>query len=385
MDDGVRQLALLTAGKAIVNTSHRWIPFFLPTLAVAFSSKTSTLTVVLGIGEMAGLTTLLVGRQLDSGRERAIMAGALLAVGSASALALVGSFAVFVVAYLVMLVGVGLYTTSGHAYLSRRVAYGRRARSIGVFETSWAAALLVGAPMVALAIEVFGWRGPFVILAVAATAMAVVIALAPDRTRVLDDSGHLSSFRITGEAWRLIGASAAIATAGLTTVVIVGTWLDEVLGVSTGGVGLVAMSFGLAELSASGSSAAIADRLGPITATTTALLGVLVGLGVMALAGSSLVVGALGLLVFFCGFEFSIVTSFTIVSESLPSTRGRALAVNNAIGTLCRGTGIAVSGSLYAAFGIRGPISVSAACVVLALALLAGRRETVRAPESAAA
>lgn len=378
MDDQVRQLALLTGGKAVVNTSHRWIPFFLPTLAGALTTGTSTLTIVLGVGEMAGLSTLVVGRQLDLGRERVIMTGALLAVGSASALALVGSLPVFVCAYVVMLIGVGLYTTSGHAYLSRRVAYGRRARSIGVFETSWAFALLVGAPVVAVTIELFGWRGPFALLAIVAVVMAAVVGLSPDRTRLLDDNGPAATLRITGEAWRLIAASAAIATSGLTTVVIIGTWLDEALGVSTGGVGLVAMGFGLAELTASGGSAAIADRLGPVTATTIALVGVLVGLGIMAIAGSSLAVGVIGLVVFFCGFEFSIVTSFTIVSESLPTARGRTLAVNNGVGTLCRGTGIAVSGSLYAAFGIRGPVTVSAVGVVLALGLLAGRRDSTR-------
>lgn len=377
MDDGVRQLALLTAGKAVVNTSHRWIPFFLPTLAAAFSSGTSTLTLVLGVGEMAGLTTLLVGRHLDAGHERRIMIGALGAVGAASALALVGSLAVFVVAYITMLVGVGLYTTSGHAYLSRRVLYGRRARSIGVFETSWAFALLLGAPGVALAIEVFGWRGPFAILAAVAVIMAVFIRVQPDRGRLLDDSASTPGrVRLTADAWRRIAASAAIATAGLTTVVIIGTWLDEKLGVSTGGIGLVAMAFGLAELAASGSSAAIADRLGPVTATRIALAAMLLGMTVMVVADTSLLVGVLGLIIFFCGFEFSIVTSFTIVSESLPTARGRVLAMNNGVGTLCRGTGIAASGVLYSAFGIRGPVTVSAICALTALGLLSLRRDS---------
>jgi len=44
------------------------------------------------------------------------------------------------------------------------------------------------------------------------------------------------------------------------------------------------------------------------------------------------------------------------------------------VGTLCRGSGIAVSGALYSAYGIRGPVTVSGVCVLIALGLLSSRR-----------
>ncbi len=352
------------------------MPFFLPTLATAFATTTARLTTVLGIGEMAGLSTLLLGRHLDGGRERKIMAAALGLVAASAFMALTGNFWLFALSYVVLIVGVAAFTVGGHTFLSRRVPFARRARAIGIFETSWAFALLVGAPIVALLINAFGWRAPFVVLGILLAVMAVVVGRDIDDSVPTDDAtAPVIRQPLTLDAWILVGASAAIAMTGLTTIVIAGTWLDDALGVSTGGIGLVAMAFGAAEFIASSSSAAVADRAGPIHATRLALGIAIVGLVVMTQAGSSLAVGALGLLLFFLGFEFAIVTSFSIVSEALPHARGRVLAANSAVGTAARGIGIVLSGILYEQFGINGPVAISVTAAVVGLVLLTiGRR-----------
>ena len=365
------QLGALTAAKTVTNFSVRWVPFFLPTLAVAFSATTGQMTAVLGVAEMAGLSTLLIAGQLDRGRERVAVIVALLLVTIGSVLALVGTFVTFTIAFLLIVLGATLCTIGGHTFLSRRVRYERRARAIGTFEMSWALALLIGAPAAAALIDGVGWRGPFAIVAAFATVMAIVTWLVPDRSDVLADARLPDPARtVSVEAWLAIAASSATALAGLTTVAIAGTWLDDALGVSTGGVGAVAMAFGLAELVASGTSAAAADRIGPTQATRVALVIAIAGLIVMTRADTSLSIGAIGLLLFFLGFEFSIVTSFSIVSESMPTARGRALATNTAVATVLRGTGVAVSGVLYERFGVSGPATVSIGAAAVAIAAL---------------
>jgi len=81
-------------------------------------------------------------------------------------------------------------------------------------------------------------------------------------------------------------------------------------------------------------------------------------------------IGAIGLFLFFLGFEFAIVTSFSIVSEAMPAARGRALATNNAVSTVARGCGIVASGVLYEQFGINGPAAISITTAVIGLMLL---------------
>ncbi|MGH1491842.1 MAG: MFS transporter [Acidimicrobiales bacterium] len=373
-------LARLTSGKAVANTAIRWLPFFLPTLALAFNSSTSTLAAILGAAEACGIATLVAGRWLDAGKERAVMIGALFTVAASSMVALYGSVWTFLVAAMMIGLSSGFVTVSGHAWISARVQFHRRARFIGVFETSWASALLIGAPIMALLISAFGWRGPFVAIGVAALVVAALVWSIDDgEPRQLAAETDGPKLKITMDAWLVIGASAAISLAGLATIVVAGTWLDEVLGVSTGGIGLVAMSFGAAELFASMSSSAFADRLGKLRTMRVAVGTVLVGLLVISLAGTSRLVGGVGLLVFFVAFEYAIVTSFSLVSEAMPEARGRTLGISGAVGTVSRGLGVVAAGFLYDAYSIDGPAALSAvaACVTLVLLATANRRSSL--------
>lgn len=372
-------LAKLTAAKAVANTALRWIPPFLPTLERAFGVSTTQLTTVLGFGEAAGLSTVMAGRHLDRGRERLVMIGGLSAISMSSLIALGGSIWTFAVAFVMLILGVSNFTVGGHAWISQRIDYRWRARSIGLFETSWALALLVGGPIVAILINVFGWRGPFVFLAIACALAAIGVAVslpqAPPRTGIDTDTSTAPRQRLTLKAWVVIIGSATLAPAGLSMFVISGTWLDDDFGVSTGGLGIIVMGFGAIELVASGSTAAFADRIGKMRSTLGGTSVVLVGLVVMLTADGRLWVGVAGLLVVLLGFEFGFVTSLSLVSEAMPDARGTTLAIGNAIGTLTRGTGTIASGLLYGAYGIAGSAALSAtAAAVSASCLVLSRR-----------
>ncbi len=192
-------LARLTASKAVANSAFRWVAFFLPTLSAAFGASTAQLTAVLGVGEMSGLSSLALGRGLDRGWERVVLLSALALTAAGSLLALAGDLPSFAAGYFLIMLGVSSVTVGGHTYLSRRVRYRRRARVIGMFETSWAMGLLIGAPAAALLIGLFGWRGPFVLFASAAMVMFIVLFTAVDHSVILDDdqNGPPSPRRLT--------------------------------------------------------------------------------------------------------------------------------------------------------------------------------------------
>jgi predicted MFS family arabinose efflux permease len=90
----------------------------------------------------------------------------------------------------------------------------------------------------------------------------------------------------------------------------------------------------------------------------------------MCAAQSSSLLGGVGLVFFFSGFEYAIVTSFSVVSEAMPGARGRVLSVNMATGTVARGVGSVSSGFLYEGFGIGGPAALSAIGALAAFVLL---------------
>lgn len=366
------RLVRLTAAKAVANTALRWVPPFLPTLERAFGASTGQMTTILGVGEMAGLSTIGVGRFLDRGRERLVMTLALVTISVSSLVALVGTTFTFAVAFLLVVLGVANLTVAGHSTISRFVPYAGRGRAIGLYETSWAIALLVGAPLIAVLIEVFGWRGPYVVLAAACAAMAAWIWTAGSRNAPTAPVVASASSVTTGiwalplRAWAVIVGSALLAMSGLSVFAISGKWLDTAFGVSTGGLGVVAMGFGAFELLASTGSAGFADRIGKFRSTLLGISLLLAGQAVMVIADDRLWVGVVGILAFLCGFEFAFVTSLSLVTEAVPESRGTTIALANGVGTVARGSGTIASGFLFTRWEIEGTLTMSATAAVIA-------------------
>ena len=153
---------------------------------------------------------------------------------------------------------------------------------------------------------------------------------------------------------------------GLSVFAISGKWLDTAFGVSTGGLGLVAMGFGAFELLASTGSAGFADRLGKLRSTLLGIVLLLAGQVIMAAANDTLWVGVIGILAFLCGFEFAFVTSLSLVTEAMPQSRGTTIALANGVGTVARGSGTIASGFLFTRWEIEGTLAMSAGAAVAA-------------------
>ena len=363
-------LLRLTLIKAIASMGVRWVPAFLPTLERAFGATTGQLTAVIGIGEISGVTTVAVGPHLDRGRERLVLTSSLAAISVSSFVALAGSLTMFAIAFVAALVGSSNLSVAGQAWISQRVDYEHRGRSIGTFEVGWALALLVGGPIAAVLINLFGWRGPFVFVGVTAALGALLVALTiptePIDLALGQDTPALKT-RVHRRARFVIGGHAFLSTAGLSAFVVTGTWLEESFGVSTGGIGTITLGLGMVELAASSGSAAFADRLGKHRSTLVAEVVLMTGLIVMVLADDRLAIGVIGLLLLLLGFEYAIVTSSSLVSEAMPEAKGRILGVNQAVGTVVRGLGVVVSGLLFDRYGIKGTVVLAGSCAVVSL------------------
>lgn len=364
------ELAVLTGAKVVSNTALRWVGPFLPTLERAFSTTTGTLTGIMGVSELAGLSTLMTGPLLDRGNERRVFVLGMLAVSASSLIALGGSVVTFAIAFVLLVLGVGNLTVAGHAWIGHRVAFSARGRAIGVFETSWAIALLVGAPILAVLIEWFGWRGPFVALAIASFAAAVAVhaLVGPGESHAKPETTS-DDRKLPRSAWFPMLASAATAAAGLGVFVISGKWLDDVHGVSTGGLGVIAAGLGAVELASSSGVATFGDRIGSRRSVQIGLVVLGAGLAIMVVSGETRWLAILGLLVFLTGFEYGFVSSLTLVTEAAPLARGRAIGISNACGTVARATAVVASGQLYESFGVNGSITLGAIAAATAMAL----------------
>lgn len=364
------QLGVLTAGKVVANTAMRWVGPFLPTLERAFGVSTSTLTSVMGVAELGGLTTVVTGHALDRGHRRRTFLAGLALVGVASLIALIGSIVSFAVAFALVVIGVGNLTVAGHAWISDRFPYETRGQALGVFETAWALSLLLGATSIAALIKGFGWRGPFVAIAIATAVVFVAVLAVVRPDRVADRTDAQAAGPIPSSAWRTLTGSALIAASGISVFVVSGAWLEDRHDVSTAGLGLVATGFGAMELVASTSAAVFSDRVGLRRSVLIGLAGLVLGLAIAAGAGPSRLLAITGLIVFLTGFEYAFVASLSLVTEAAPLARGRAIGAGNALGTVARSAAVLGSGLLYDGVGIGGSLVLSVGAAGVAALLI---------------
>lgn len=345
----------------------------------------ATMSRMAGLGELAGLSSLAVGRDLDRGRERRWLVGGLLVVVVGCALSPVGANpAMFGLGFALTSAGVAAFTTSGQTWIGERVSFERRARSIGIYETAWAVALLVVAPVAAVLVGWVAWWTPFVVLAAANLMVAMVLARAFPADRP-HRAATRTPLRLPANGWAVLVTSWAIALASMCIFVSYGAWLEDDFGFPVGAIGVVSVLGALVELAGSSLTALRSDRWGKHRAVRVGLVIMLVALVLLPLTGGRTVIGVLVLVAFLGSFEFAFVSNIALVTEVAVSSRGAVVGLNNAVGTAARAAGVALGGAAYATWGMAGVVSVSgtAAVVALAAATLAARDRQAPAQPSA--
>ena len=366
-----RSLGVLTGAKAVSNVALRWIGPFLPTLERAFGSSTSTMTSIMGAGELLGLNTAVTGRYIDRGHERRMVLVGLWVVMASSLIGLIGSITTFAVSFGLIIVGVGNLTVAAHSWISHRVPFEVRGRAIGILETSWAVALLIGAPAMAALIWAFGWRGAYSGLAIGAAVSAIVVhRLVPRDVDRVDAQTDWSPVRLPGSAYVPMVTAASIAAGGIGLFVISGSWLTDTFGASTSALGFVAAGLGAAELVSTTTVASISDRLGTRRSVFYGLVVFGFGISIMAVSGESFGRAVAGLMLAMGGFEYAYVSSLTLVSEAAPAARGKAIGVSNAFGTISRSAAVVATGLLYDEFGFAASLLLAMTTILVAVVTL---------------
>ena len=371
-----RALGPLIAGRFSSNLAVRFVYPFLPTIARGLGVSLEAAGVAISIRELTGLAGPVVGRATDRGQERGIMVVGLGLLAVATAVGgLSTELGLFTVAMALVALGQMAYMISSAAWLADRVIYDRRGMVFGLTELSWAAAFLVGVPLLGLLIDRFGWRSAFFAVAGLSTVLTVLIGrtLPPDEPVEPGD-------RSPGRRHR--GAYAVYATVGLISVavqlviVVYGAWFEDAFGFSVAAVGLATVVIGGSEFLGSGATAVFTDRWGKRTS-------ILVGLGVMVPAaallgtvGGRVVLGLVLLALVLVGFEFAFVSSLPLVAELDTGARGASLGMGAAVATVARAVGSLLGTATYTRSGI-GLTGVLTAAIglVAALVLILGTSE----------
>lgn len=202
---------------------------------------------------------------------------------------------------------------------------------------------MIGVPLMGALLASHGWRAPFIGLAAAAV-------ICSGLTLFLNETPHALAKGSSGQfapgfkaivrnrsALAFVAAWFLIFFAFENIQISYGSWLETHYGLSTTARGSISTLFGVFELMASGGSSLLLDRIGKKRGVVGGLISRHAGL--RDLVHARLDGAALGLgrdLHCLLGFEFSVVSGISVMSEQVPTARGTMLALAVSVGAVGR-------------------------------------------------
>jgi predicted MFS family arabinose efflux permease len=308
------------------------------------------------------------------GRRFSMLLGMGIFLGAVVASGLAPSHTTLLAARVVNGLGAAIVGPAVFAYAADLSSPEQRGRAMATVLVAFPISTILGLPLGGLIAATFGWRAVFAFIAVIAVgALLLVWRLPADAPRAAASATYLAGLRA-------LARSRATLTAVLVTLVwftgsfglfvYLGTYFTESFGFTTLQVGLTLTIIGFVAVVATRVAGRLIDRFG-------AKRVVLIGLSCFAVAAFFLPIARaflpwallnMGLWVF--GVWMGLPGQQAIVSETLPTWRGTALAANTSALYLGGTIGPAITGTILAAggFELAGPWSAAVGLVALALA-----------------
>lgn len=369
-----------TFSRLLLNTARRLAYPFAPVLSRGLGVSLSAVTSLIAINQITAVLGALVGPWIDRlGYRRMMVAGMVMLSAGMLAAAWFPVYGVVLIALLLAGVGKSIFDPAVQAWAGARVPYHRRGLVVGILEVAWSASTLVGIPLVAVLIDRYGWRSPFLVIGglslVAAATLMVVIPpdAAPHRPGEARRAAYVGAYAdVIGDpsAVGMLGYAFMVSMANDNLFVVYGAWLEQRFGLSIVALGLGTSLIGMAELAGEGVTAAVADRCGLKRALVVGLGLTTLGYWLLPLMDRSPAAALAGLALLFFVFEFSMVTSLSLCTEVLPGARATMMAAFLATAGLGRVAGALVGGAVWAAGGISATCWLSGGLTLGSLACL---------------
>lgn len=269
-----------------------------------------------------------------------------------------------------------VYDPTMQSYLGDVVPYEKRGMAIAVTEFSWAGALLVGAPLVGLAIERQGWHAPFFWLAVFGFGAALVLwrllpAAHVHATRAANLRSVLRVMRSHPVIWAVALYVLLAMIAQELLLIVYGDWMEQSYGLALTNLGLASAVIGGSEVLGELTAGWSVDRFGKRRVVITLGLALSLVYFLLPYASVSLALALLMLFLFFYLFEASFVGSMPLLTEVVPTARSVALSVAVAAAGLGRMIGALLGPEVWQRFGLSGNTTVGAILTLLAILVLA--------------
>lgn len=365
----VRQnLTLVTVARLVTNSAFRYVIPFLGVLADGLAVRVSSLGIALTVATLTGLLGTPVGRLIDRGSHRRLMVLGLLGMATGTTIAAVAPNIWW---FGTGLVAIGLaklvFDVAMTGWVAEYVPADIRGRVFGLIEVSWAAGLFIGVTLLALITAVSSWRWAYATM----TAVLVVVAITV-LTRLPDERSSTHTDRVvTGRprgtiSWRTVQFLIAMGFLLFSIQVLIsvlGPWLQDDHGFTSGSLAAVTFSLGIFELVSSFGAIRLTDRWGGWRSVMRGGSLMIPAALLFALANQHLWLGLLAFAVITLGFEYCIISSFSVGTSLVPDAPGAGLGLMFTSNTIGMAVGSTLGTWLY---DNHGPGTATAPVVVTA-------------------
>ena len=372
-----RNITAVTVARLVANAAYRFAPLFLATIARGFDVSLSTLGFAIFVSELSGFASPFAGRIVDRLTHRNSMVLGLVGSAVGCTIAAVStSPLMFAVGVTVLALTKQSFDLGLGAWIADHVPYNQRGKIVGLTETAWALGLLVGVSIMGLITAATNWRIGFAFAVLClVVSMFVIFNRVTNEARVPHESRSTTPQRITGNSWLVVFAMFCIMCSAQNLFVTFGAWLEDEFQFGAARLAVAGFSLGLVELVASVSSSRQTDKWGKERSIALGALLVIPGGIFLSLGSNNLIIGLIGVFIYFLGFEFSVVSLLSLATSLVPNSPGTGLGWVLGAGTLGRAVMAIIATHLFESFGVQGPAFMGALFGLLgALAITSYRR-----------
>jgi predicted MFS family arabinose efflux permease len=357
-----RNITTVTVARLVANAAYRFAPLFLATIARGFDVSLSTLGFAIFVSELSGFASPFAGRIVDRLTHRNSMVLGLIGSAVGCTIAAVStSPLMFAVGVTVLALTKQSFDLGLGAWIADHVPYNQRGKIVGLTETAWALGLLVGVSIMGLITAATNWRIGFAFAVLClVVSMFVIFNRVTNKARVPHESRSTTPQRITGNSWLVVFTMFCIMCSAQNLFVTFGAWLEDEFQFGAARLAVAGFSLGLVELVASVSSSRQTDKWGKERSIALGALLVIPGGIFLCLGSNNLIIGLIGVFIYFLGFEFSVVSLLPLATSLVPNSPGTGLGWVLGAGTLGRAVMAIIATHLFESFGVQGPALMGA-------------------------
>ena len=346
-------IVLFTITRIVVNTSVRMVYPFLPVFARGLGVETASLAMSFSVRQFLGIFGPFLATVADThDRKTGILLGVGLFTVGSGVVGIWPTFWTFILGISLAQLGNVVFIPSLNAYLGDHVSFEKRGRVIAITELSWALAFILGIPVVRVLLENFSWVTPFFLFTVIGFVFFLVYVFfipANSIPKTEENTFRRNLGRVMRHWPALAGLLVGVlfSAANETVNLIFGVWIEDQFGLNFAALTAASVVIGVSELGGEISTGIWLDKIGK-----RRMIWIFMGLNSLAAVLLPLTSGILGwamvgLGFFYITFEVVIVSTLTLMSGVMPTSRATMLALTVAGFSLGRMLGDLVAPGLY--------------------------------------